>query len=607
MSGKICKNCKNEWKPGQSECPHCGGTESIDDNIKQEKPDEPYKKPPLSKIIRIILTTFIIFIAVAIAAGVTISIIKSAKQPRLTRAEDEIATKVYETAQELIKENDLPGAIKSLRNIPTAFDQYENASRLLIDTEKQFIDKTIELAEQYAFTNNYSQAIIVIENALITLPNNSDLTNLISSYQKSILLTEINTLTENKLYADALEMIHTNIERFEGDLEINLKKSTLESLYEEQVLIEADTALQTQGYTFAISVLEKGLLIYPESKQILSKLDAMKKEFLLERAASFAEQGDYRSSITTILDQIDTFSGSSDKADLQFKISEYSEIYATQILAIAETAQKEEGYSKAINLLEEALFVVNADSLSTRLTDYKTAALFSEIDLLYIEGKYDSIIIALRDSIQELGELPALATKLTEMETTYRNKVLADTDKAIKERNIEYANELIDNGLTILPGDGQFLVKKDEIPGLVEVLRCYLVKKTGWIGYVYAAKCVFQNNSDKHVKSLEYVYLSYNSKGFPVDVNHKVTVGPSSNWRTEFGLLPKESSEYYICDTDYGAMESCILNRYGVLIVKTVTFYDGTYWENPNFKIMLNRLENKPLYPLEDYEKFYTN
>lgn len=236
------------------------------------------------------------------------------------------ANKALGKGNEYYENGDYKHAIEELSKIPESSDVYEAAQNKLKQAYNAYIDSTVEMIELYANTQKqYKKAIQYADASYAILPDGVDTSKIDAAKEKAVegykteISNNVTKLIAESNYTEALNCIDEAISFYDDEYFHTLKTSTendyiakitttvnnfeasgdylsaintiktadaivknnadfieklnkLEGLYKNQIISNADSALSSSGYKEAIRIIDEGLTVLPEDKDLLAKV-----------------------------------------------------------------------------------------------------------------------------------------------------------------------------------------------------------------------------------------------------------------------------------------------------------------------------------------------
>lgn len=218
-------------------------------------------------------------------------------------------------------------------------------------------------------------------------------------------------------------------------------------------------------------------------------------------------------------------------------------------------------YSKVIEL-DQNNYKVAQDYIKNNKENLKTKTL-AEVDTLISNNDY----VTANQKIKELQEVITNDTELTEKSNQIKDKA--------KEQEIEkYKNEqeVTVESARIIVQDDRY---KSLYPDMIEV--------------------IIKNNSNKTIKDYNVAVLAYDSNNYPLKIKPKYNyygggfefTGNAENTNVVAGATSGKDYGWEL-DKTHGISKV-------IAIVKDVTYYDGSTWENPYYTYWIEQYKEKPL------------
>ena len=174
-------------------------------------------------------------------------------------------------------------AIECFIVIPYDSERYDEAQEKLEACEKAYSKSVITKAEEYVERNDYEVALELLNGARDLLPNNKELSSAYGSIYveyKDFLRGEVFAKAEfflaNGDYPSAIYTVRNALNEIPRDEELQAKLRTYENAYRNQLLVDADDILRSEGYREAISALNEGLSILEYDDVLLDRIEVYK-------------------------------------------------------------------------------------------------------------------------------------------------------------------------------------------------------------------------------------------------------------------------------------------------------------------------------------------
>ena len=172
---------------------------------------------------------------------------------------------------------------------------------------KNDIALILEAAELAVGSNNFDEAIALVEDGLNEYPNSELLLDFLTSctiqrtdYEVTKIITEAETLIQREQFDDAIATVQQGIDTYPDCttlLDSLEKYTTAKKEFEvSRIIADANALANEENYKDAIAVIRAGLETYPNCSpltSILSEYKDLGKNQAIANAESLAETGDY--------------------------------------------------------------------------------------------------------------------------------------------------------------------------------------------------------------------------------------------------------------------------------------------------------------------------
>lgn len=302
------------------------------------------------------------------------------------------------------------------------------------------------------------------------------------------------------------------------------------------------------------------------NEYIKNKINTIEKDFLNEKLSYYDAKQELKllsdlkllnneneslsTKINIINDSRIAFQSAKDFIDKEDYINAIKELYNV-------SSEDKDNYDKAKSLLDE-----NKDK-------YKEQVL-AEADNLINQSQYQDAIDKLNEAKNILSSDYEIQNKATECNTKLQQKQQAD--KAQARENAKNSQKVSVENVTIIAQSDKY-----------KILYPDLIQAT------------IKNNSDKTIKDFSIGFIAWDSNGYPIKIKGQIDLSGGS-----YVFIGKSDVANILAGATYGNGKGWGLNEnhnistiYGC--VKTVTFYDGTTWNNPYYDYWVSDYSEKPL------------
>lgn len=273
--------------------------------------------------------------------------------------------KLYEEALTMISKNELKEAMEVLNEIIKEHSNYKDTQKLLEDSVSKI--KELLLIEVDTLTENhlYYEAIIKLENLLKIIPDDKDVLAKIKEIEEKIkiykktLLEDVKKLEDNQLYNKALTKLNEGLKIFKDDLDILSKKKDIEQKvndYKLKLITKIDVIIQNKldtEYDNALSMLEEALNVIGDDKDVLDRIEIIEvNKAIYEAEQEIINKEDYLKALD-ILKKIQKKYPTN--SILKKAIEDVEKRHIRAILLKVKPVYEQRKYQEALNILEEGI------------------------------------------------------------------------------------------------------------------------------------------------------------------------------------------------------------------------------------------------------------
>lgn len=310
----------------------------------------------------------------------------------------------FSTVEAFFANADYVEAIAQYKQVIQEDSNYATAVSKANEAVSLYRAKVLADAEVYAATGNYTNAITLLQSALTTLPEDAQVTQQISLYEKAqadqILtnaLKEAAQYAAAKDYISAMAVLDQYTKENGENGEVTVAWNTYRDAYVDLVVADAAVYGDAGAYTNAIALLNDALKEFPGNSKLTAQVTVYEKAYreqqladALARAKAYADSGDYLSAMN-VLSTYTADYGSN--ASVVVALNEYTDKYVDAVLSNAEGEYNAKDYVSAITVLRAGLAnVPESAKLSVRLETYSGAyvtEVIAQSDALLAKEDYD--------------------------------------------------------------------------------------------------------------------------------------------------------------------------------------------------------------------------
>lgn len=250
-----------------------------------------------------------------------------------------VSKEAFQAGADYEAKGDLPTAISSYEQVTEDDAQYEDAKTKAEELKSAYKEDILGQAKALAEKEDYSGAVLLLEESSSVLKDDADISNLRTDYQ-------------NKADEQAVTT----------------------------ALSEAEKKAKAEDYSAAISALNACSVT---DSRITTKLAEYKKKLedktvadTLEKAEARAKEKDYPQAIKVLLD------AHSSNSKIKAKLEEYKDTYEKQVLSEAAALAEAGKYEEAVAKLNAGVNTVGQTTeLTAKIADYKAKYPVSLLDL----------------------------------------------------------------------------------------------------------------------------------------------------------------------------------------------------------------------------------
>ena len=176
----------------------------------------------------------------------------------------------YDLGKRFYEAGEYSRAITELQKVRDSSFYYADAQLLLIEASNGYRTEILQTAGSYAERQEYMTAVDIIKNALLTLPDDSELRRVSDEYTanyralvRSEAIENARVSAESEDYAAAVQAIQAAISELGNEAELTSLYSDYVEKYRTALISQADLVLRQDGYEAAIDVIKDGLNVLP--------------------------------------------------------------------------------------------------------------------------------------------------------------------------------------------------------------------------------------------------------------------------------------------------------------------------------------------------------
>ena len=167
-------------------------------------------------------------------------------------------------------------AITEFQNIPEESIYYVDAQTYLLNAINQYRTNILNTADTYAQQQDYRTAIGILNEALLIIPGNTEVTNAIRNYTNTIrdkAITDAGTLAAAGDFISAFQIVQSTIDELGSDSELNVLLVNYQESYAQNVLQQVSIIYNESGYDAVVALLKEATSILPNNTNLKEEFD----------------------------------------------------------------------------------------------------------------------------------------------------------------------------------------------------------------------------------------------------------------------------------------------------------------------------------------------
>ncbi|WP_252502749.1 DUF5780 domain-containing protein [Sporosarcina sp. Marseille-Q4943] len=234
------------------------------------------------------------------------------------------------------------------------------------------------------------------------------------------------------------------------------------------------------------------------------------------------------------------------------------------------------------------------------------------------EKNYSSAIREYQKVIKEDDNYSAANGEIKDIKEKYKKEVLSEVEENINSKDYDSAVTLLKEASLVISDDKDIISKlaiykekldeqkaiqkREEIEKakaeqivVVESSKIFVQSTEYKALYPDMIQVIVKNKSDKTIKSMSIGSVGYDKNGYPVKIKTQYSFSDGN-----YEFVGNGEDVNIVAGGTYGQDVGWSLDdRHGISktisCVKSVSFYDGTTWENPYYSYWIEEYKGKPL------------
>ncbi|MBU3203917.1 DUF5780 domain-containing protein [Clostridium algidicarnis] len=247
---------------------------------------------------------------------------------------------------------------------------------------------------------------------------------------------------------------------------------------------------------------------------------------------------------------------------------------------------------------------------NSRIASKKADEFLKNNDLINAINEYKNVIVD--DNNYEKAK-----EQINNNEKEYKEQVLKDVEELANNKDYDKALEILGEAIAVFPNEADLTSKNETYKKLqqekleverkekadkveseqlviIESAKISIQDSTYKSLYPDMMQVIVNNKSEKTVKDMKIGFLAYDKNGYPLHIKTQFhysggnyeAISDASN----VNIIP---GDRFGDDVGWNLDESHGISKV-LACVKTVTFYDGTTWNNPYYEYWIEQYKEKP-------------
>lgn len=186
----------------------------------------------------------------------------------------------YESANTYMAEKNYVNAMIQYRLVIESDPDYESAVNKLGEALSLYKAEIENAVTESLETGNYENAISILQDALVAIPNDTELTSRLSlvktSYNEKIkkdALSNAVNYADNREWSNAIKVLKEAIDRVGNDFELLNAYDSYVQVYIEDIINQSEELVLNKEYGNALALLDKAYKEYPDYSELSDKME----------------------------------------------------------------------------------------------------------------------------------------------------------------------------------------------------------------------------------------------------------------------------------------------------------------------------------------------
>lgn len=318
---KICKYCRTEYDDEFTVCPNCGATKVFTDQELEEEEEAKRQEIEYREKANAEQDSYkkrwggLIAVCVLCLLAVVIAVTYNVNKPLSNGMTKDEGKEILAKGTEYLEAGNYEEAIECLQQLPSDSKQYEEAQKLIQQSQDSYCDEIISRADSYIASQNFDAAYELIGQAQSLLPDNAELQEdqkrVYESYRSAV-IAQTEEYVAAEQYETAIEYLKNKQESFQNDSVFqetyNNTVTTYNNLISSQAMQEAEAYVASNDYANGINVLRTALAKIGQNDELSATLSVYEntyKENVLGQVDAVYSQSGYDAVVAFLKEAMD--------------------------------------------------------------------------------------------------------------------------------------------------------------------------------------------------------------------------------------------------------------------------------------------------------------
>lgn len=185
---------------------------------------------------------------------------------------DEFREDYLSRAEELETSGKFEDGIRLLKNVNSIFTDDVIIQNKIYEMTNKYKSEFIDKADEYLENNDYTEAINIFESAILIFGDDTDLNSALINAHVVRVKDEVKSYENSSNFASGIAYLEDQLDDVDNNAEIVQKLNSFKTNYKNELLAEAESKFDTEGYEAAIVVLNQGKKVLGNDSNIIEAI-----------------------------------------------------------------------------------------------------------------------------------------------------------------------------------------------------------------------------------------------------------------------------------------------------------------------------------------------